>query len=83
MTALQKAQAAKRKLDELRAHADGELVLAWRTFVKAEASAHALVAAGELDREEWAAMWAEAPELPSEAQYNNARRLGYIEPSYA
>ena len=78
MTALEKARVAKAAADEARAHRDGEAVLRWKQFVRDEAAAKRAVDAGELEREAWAALWANAPEPPSRAQYDNARRRGYL-----
>lgn len=69
------ARAAAAKLHEAKVIADYEQVTAWRTFLVKERIAHAAVAAGELERDSWAAMWAEAPPVPSTAQYDNARAI--------
>lgn len=69
------ARAAAAKLHEAKVIADYEKVAAWRTFLVKERTAHNAVANGELERDTWAALWKDAPPVPTTAEYDNARAI--------
>lgn len=72
------ARAAAAQLHEQKKIADFEAVAAWRTFLANERQAHVAVIAGELEREAWAALWKDAPDCPTAAQYDNAAEIAAL-----